>query len=217
MNTVRKESKADLRIRLQKERILCAAQTCFVDSGFNAASMATIAETAEMSPGLIYRYFENKNAIILAIIELQLEESRRRIRELHSSENLANRIIEYLQEPKTDGEKVMNSALYLEITAQATRDPQIAEALQRYDAMVCSELSDWLCRDEEQGGYGLPRSIASTRALMLLCMIEGVKLRGPRGPKFDRRKWRTTLDGMLQTLFAPPAPANCGYDTRQKP
>jgi len=205
MNTVRKESKAALRVRLQKERILCAAQACFVDSGFHAASMATIAETAEMSPGLIYRYFESKNAIILAIIELQLEESRRRIREMHSSENLANRIVDYLAGPKCDEKHLMDSALYLEITAQATRDPQIAEALQRYDAMVCSELGDWLCKSEEQGGYGLPRSIAPTRALMLLCMIEGVKLRGPRGPAFDREMLKTTLDEMLQSLFAPPA------------
>src|SRR3546814_11085391 len=35
--------------------------------------MASIAETAEMSAGLIYRYFENKNAIILAIVERQLQ------------------------------------------------------------------------------------------------------------------------------------------------
>ena len=32
--------------------------------------MAAIAEVAGMSPGLIYRYFDSKNAIILAIIVL---------------------------------------------------------------------------------------------------------------------------------------------------
>jgi len=207
MNTVRKESKAAQRSRLQRERILCAAQTCFIDSGFNAAGMATIAETAGMSPGLIYRYFESKNAIILAIIEQQLTQSRRRIRELHSSENLATKIVDYLAEPCAEEDQPMDSALYLEITAQATRDPQIAEALQRYDAMVCSELSDWLCRSPGEGGYGLPHPIAPSRALMLLCMIEGVKLRGPRGPAIDRQMLKTTLDGMLQSLFAPPAQA----------
>jgi len=204
MSTARKESKAAQRIRLQKERILCAAQACFIESGFNAAGMATIAETANMSPGLIYRYFDSKNAIILAIIEKQLAESRRRIRELHSSENLAQRIVDYLADPKSDENKLMDAALYLEITAQAARDPQIAEALQVYDAMVCSEFSDWLCRRVEEGGYGLPRSIAPSRALMLLSLIEGVKLRGPRGPSFDREMLKNTLEGMLMSLFAPP-------------
>lgn len=201
MSGTHKESKAAQRIRVQKERILCAAHTCFVDAGFNAASMATIAETAGMSAGLIYRYFDSKNAIILAIIEQQLKESRRKIRELHSSENLASKIVDYLADPKSEENKLMDSGLYLEITAQATRDPQIAEALQGYDAMVCSELSDWLCRSVEEGGYGLPRSIAPSRALMLLCLIEGVKLRGPRGPVFDGQMLKTTLDGMLQSLF----------------
>ncbi|MGD8359415.1 MAG: helix-turn-helix domain-containing protein, partial [Lysobacterales bacterium] len=73
------------RKQAQRERILSAAQACFVESGFHAASMANIAETAEMSPGLIYRYFESKNAIILAIIDKQLTVLRRRIRELHST------------------------------------------------------------------------------------------------------------------------------------
>ena len=55
----------------QRERILDAAQKCFVSHGFHAAGMALIAETANMSPGLIYRYFDSKSTIILAIIERQ--------------------------------------------------------------------------------------------------------------------------------------------------
>ena len=36
--------------RSQRERILEAATRCFIQHGFHAASMATISETAEMSP-----------------------------------------------------------------------------------------------------------------------------------------------------------------------
>ena len=64
------------RAEAQRERILCAAQRCFIEYGFHAASMASIAETAQMSAGLMYRYFENKSAIVLAIIERQLQEGR---------------------------------------------------------------------------------------------------------------------------------------------
>ena len=42
-------------------------------SGFHAASMAHIAQTADMSAGLIYRYFASKAAIVKAIIERHLE------------------------------------------------------------------------------------------------------------------------------------------------
>ncbi|MGA9573512.1 MAG: TetR/AcrR family transcriptional regulator [Lysobacterales bacterium] len=205
MSTTKKESKAVQRTRVQKERILAAAQSCFVESGFYAASMATIAETAGMSQGLIYRYFENKNAIILAIIEQQLTVARRRIRELHSSENLSSRMVEYFDEKECEEHNAMNQALYLEITAQAMRDSQIAEALHRYDTTVCSELGDWLHRSKQDGGYGLPESIATSRALMLLCLIEGIKLRGPRGPGLDRHMLGETLDELLDALVKQPA------------
>jgi AcrR family transcriptional regulator len=201
---VSKLSKAAQRSEVQRERILAAAQSCFVESGFYAASIATIAETAGMSQGLIYRYFENKNAIILAIIDKQLTIARRRIRELHSSENLSKRIIDYFDELGHEEENSMSTALYLEISAQATRDPQIATALRRYDITVCSELGDWLSRSREKGGYGLPEDIVPARALMLLCLIEGLKLRGPRGPALDRKILRETLDELVETLVAQP-------------
>jgi len=205
VNNAVNESKAVQRTRLQKERILAAARSCFVESGFYAASMAAIAETAGMSQGLIYRYFENKNAIILVIIEQQLKVARRRIRELHSSENLAKRIVDYLAEGEPDEDNAMNSVLYLEISAQATRDPQIAEALRGYDEAVCSELGDWLSRSKEEGGYGLPDAVVPARALMLLCLIEGLRLRGPRGVALDRRMLKKTLDELLSSLVAPAA------------
>ncbi len=53
------------RAEAQRDRILCAALKCFIEHGFHAASMANIAETAQMSAGLMYRYFDNKNAIVL--------------------------------------------------------------------------------------------------------------------------------------------------------
>ncbi|NMM78326.1 hypothetical protein B2J88_48645 [Rhodococcus sp. SRB_17] len=71
-----------------RKRILAAAKKCFVEYGFYTASMASIAETAEMSAGLIYRYFESKDAIILAIIEQQLHENRASIARLQSSHDI---------------------------------------------------------------------------------------------------------------------------------
>ena len=38
----------------QRDRILCAALKCFIEHGFHAASMASIADTAQMSAGLMY-------------------------------------------------------------------------------------------------------------------------------------------------------------------
>jgi AcrR family transcriptional regulator len=72
-------SRAQAHAGAQRARILAAATTCFAEHGFHAASMASIAEAARMSPGLMYRYFPSKSAIVLAIIERQLAESRAKI------------------------------------------------------------------------------------------------------------------------------------------
>src|SRR5690606_20893936 len=54
------------RAQAQRARIMAAARKCFVEYGFHAASMGNIAQQADMSAGLIYRYYASKSAIIIA-------------------------------------------------------------------------------------------------------------------------------------------------------
>ena len=52
----------------RRQQILNAAAQCFREHGFHGASIAQISKTAGMSAGHIYHYFENKEAIIAAIV-----------------------------------------------------------------------------------------------------------------------------------------------------
>lgn len=195
-------SKAEARTQAQRERILSAALSCFVERGFHAASMATIAETAGMSPGLIYRYFDSKDAIILAIIDRQLEIARGRIRELHASNDLVAGILEHFEEHDVGGGDSMSAALFLEMSAESTRNPAIAASLGRFDAMVRDELADWFGRSKEHGGHGLPKKVATERALMLVCLIEGLKVRRARDPGIDRTMLGRGVETFVDTLTA---------------
>jgi AcrR family transcriptional regulator len=49
--------------------ILDAAQRAFVENGFEASSITQIAAAADVSEGLIYRYFENKNDLLHRMLE----------------------------------------------------------------------------------------------------------------------------------------------------
>lgn len=184
----------------QRLRILAAAQQRFIESGFHSASMATIAETAGMSPGLIYRYFDSKNAIILAIIEQQLEIAQGRIRETRSTKDLCGGIVDYFNAHDTAGTVSMSAALFLEIAAEATRDPEIALAMSRFDRAVRAELVDWLQRSPEDGGYGLDERAATERALVLTLLMEGLKMRKVREPGLDGRILRSALDTLIGAL-----------------
>src|SRR5215210_7638744 len=64
MVTPRTEIPAD-----RRKQILQAAMVCFAQRGFHVASMHDISTEAGISVGLIYRYFENKEAVISAMAE----------------------------------------------------------------------------------------------------------------------------------------------------
>lgn len=190
-------SKAGERARAQRNRILEAAQQRFIENGFHAASMANIADTAGMSAGLIYRYFDNKSAIILAIVERQLELLRDDIklnRKIDLVEELATH---YGRSFNKDG-RGMNPALLLEISAEATRDPQVATALDRYDSTLRSALCKWLVEL-----HGVPAAVAPARALMLQTLVEGLKLRETREPDLDRALLRAALEDVVPLLLNP--------------
>lgn len=194
-------AKAGTRADAQRDRILCAALKCFIEHGFHAASMANIADAAQMSAGLMYRYFANKNAIVLAIIERQLEEKRCVIRQLHSSTDIAARLLETFEQWRARDPHVMSAALFLEMSAEATRNPQIAGALRSADTLTRAEFQTWLSRSRNEGGMGLPEDIAASRALLLQCVVEGLALRAVREPDLDPDRLQSTLDDLFARLL----------------
>jgi len=191
------------RAEAQRERILCAAQKCFIEYGFHAASMASIAETAQMSAGLMYRYFENKNAIVLAIIERQLEEGRAQIARMHTSSELAAQLFDVFSRWQARDPAVMNAALFLEMSAQATRDPQIAEALRSSDELIFADFKAWMTRNREDGGLGLPPESVATRAFLLQCFIKGLTVSAVRQPGLEPGALRDAIDKAVDRLLSP--------------
>jgi len=186
----------------QRERILEAATRCFIQHGFHSASVATISEAAEMSPGLIYRYFENKNAIILAIVEAQLEVFKRRLCSLHSTGALAEAMLDYFESHDKELYGSASAPLFLEISAEATRDPDIAKAVRRIDSTVRTALAKWFHRGREEGGYGLPAGAAEDAAVALVLLADGLKARKARDPDLDRRILKNAINRMVGTITA---------------
>ena len=183
----------------QRDRILSAAQRCFVEHGFHAASMANIAESSGMSAGLIYRYFHSKQEIILAIIERQLDQRRADIARLsHSSDLVAGAVDLFVQWRDAD----QRAALFLEMTAEASRNPQIAEALRKADLVSRDDFRSWLTRSAEHGGLGLPNDLTEPRAIALQSLVEGLAIRAVREPDLDPETLRAALAQVIPQLLS---------------
>jgi AcrR family transcriptional regulator len=185
----------------QRERILNAAQSCFIKHGFHSAGMALVAEAAEMSPGLIYRYFPSKSAIILAIIERQLEEARTDIRKLYGARDFASGVFDCFDQWRSADPLVMNATLFLEMSAEASRDPAIASALRASDLALREELSNWMSADPAQGGRGMPPELARVRAIGLVCFVEGLAVRALREPDLSPEALKAAIGNFLTGLF----------------
>lgn len=201
-STAKPTAKAAARAQAQRERILVAAQQCFVVHGFHAASMASIAETAGMSAGLIYRYFKGKNDIILAIIERQLEEARADVAKLHSSSDLVGGIAEVFQQWQANDPSITSAALFLELTAEATRDPEIAAATHASDKVFRADLAAWFARSAADGGLGVPQDQVATRVLILQSLIEGLAMRAISQPDLTVDQVKAALNQFLPSLLA---------------
>lgn len=184
----------------QRERILNAAQQCFIDYGFHAAGMARIAQTAGMSPGLIYRYFESKNAIVLAIIERQLQEKRADISALGEEVDLRPRVAQLFDSWRERDPAVMNAALFLEMSSEASRNPDIATALAAADRTSGADFRGWLQQRARAGGAEPDDREIRVRALALGCLIEGLAVRAVREPDIEPEVLQATLDLLLPQL-----------------
>jgi AcrR family transcriptional regulator len=71
----------DLLIAARREQILGAATRVFAEKGFSRATTREVAREAGVSEGTIYNYFEDKEALLMAIMD-KLNETERRAEDL---------------------------------------------------------------------------------------------------------------------------------------
>jgi AcrR family transcriptional regulator len=59
----------------KREELISAARRLFIEDGFEATSMAHLARTAGVAPNTIYWYFEDKDAVLIAVLEAALADA----------------------------------------------------------------------------------------------------------------------------------------------
>ena len=209
MSPATAKGRRDARAQAQRDRILDAAQKCFTERGFHGASMSMIAETTDMSPGLIYRYFAGKSELIHGIVSRQIEVMADDLEMFKSgNRDAAAFIVDRFREgtavciTSASPAQMLEPALVLEIVAESGRDPIIASALDTLDRHIDDALGDWLSRPLAQGGQGVPAQHLPARILILRSLLDGLKMRQARHPDMDPDLLRAALDTALRGLRA---------------
>lgn len=56
-------------VEKKKQEIIAAAQTLVIQHGVEVFSMRKLAEEIHMTPGILYHYFQNKEALLGAVVK----------------------------------------------------------------------------------------------------------------------------------------------------
>ena len=133
----------------RRTQILDAAVVCFAKHGFHQASMHDISAEAGISVGLIYRYFENKEAVISAMAARHKKE----IHEVVERARLAPTLLESLEILFTahccEKSPKVQSAFVVDLYAEAARNPQIAELVSDVLTTAMDGVTDVIARSPE--------------------------------------------------------------------
>lgn len=201
MSTAEKKHNDPERAQSRRNQVLNAAETCFKRSGFHGASMAEISKAAGMSAGHIYNYFDNKDAIIAAFVEKNVE----RVSAL--MENLGKQA-DPLQSMIDDADRSVREhfdpdgwALPLEIAAEAARNPSIAEVVHDADRRSRDEFRVLLRSARAQ--HQLANDDRTLDELMdiLITLYQGLRPRIVHNPDLDKDALVANVRATLKLLL----------------
>jgi AcrR family transcriptional regulator len=138
----------------RRSQILDAALSCFAKRGFHQASMHDISAEAGISVGLIYRYFENKEAVISAMADRHKKE----IGEVLERARQAPTLLESLEILFTahccEDEPRVISAFVVDLYAEASRNPRVADLVRDVLKTAMDGVRDLIARAPEGQNVG---------------------------------------------------------------
>jgi TetR/AcrR family transcriptional repressor of uid operon len=141
----------------RRTQILDAALVCFAKRGFHQASMHDISAEAGISVGLIYRYFENKDAVISAMADRHKKEIHQVLdRAQHAPTLLESLEILFTAHCCEDAPQLV-SAFVVDLYAEASRNPRVADLVRDVLQTAMNGVTDLIARspEAENASHGL--------------------------------------------------------------
>jgi TetR/AcrR family transcriptional repressor of uid operon len=198
----------------RRTQILEAAVVCFAKRGFHQASMHDISAEAGISVGLIYRYFQNKEAVIAAMADRHKNE----ISDLLERAGQAPGLLEALEIIFTahcceDSPKVL-SAFVVDLYAEASRNPAVADLVRDVLNTAMDGVTKLIARSPEGQNAAngqTPRELAElifavARGMLMLDILLPQEMTAAerRGKQLGvtRRLWRVLFKSETDASYA---------------
>ncbi len=148
--------------------ILADIRPVFAQKGFDGASMQDLALAASMSAGNFYRYFASKEAIVEAMIAVDLAELTRDFQMIQNAPVPLDLLRQILADRVRMHRDNCDGALWAEMNAAAQRRPVVAFAMARMEEAIIGYLVQIFCREMGCAADQAPPEYHQTAALVVL-------------------------------------------------
>lgn len=193
---------ADPLARAERQgQILDAAHICFLRRGFHATTTAEISAEAGISVAGLYQYFENKEALVLALVEKDLDLGIALIDQLREADDFLFVVEQILGALATDPVIESMARLRVEIVAEASRSPIFAEMLVASDVRMTAALVHVIVTAQDRGQID-PDIDPHEIALAVSCLCDGIYGRLCL-PKTARGPFVSASLAMIRRTIAP--------------
>lgn len=183
-------------------QILDAALICFAKRGFHQTSMHDISAEAGVSVGLIYRYFQNKEAVIAAMADRHKQEIQEVLERARKAPSLLESLEILFTAHCCENEPRVISAFVVDLYAEASRNPAVADLVRDVLKTAMDGLVDLIARSPEAAmapNHLTPDELAElifavTRGMLMRDVLQPQEMtaaeRRARQLEVTRRLWR---------------------------
>lgn len=181
--------------------ILAAAEGCFVRKGFQGTSISEICAAAGISPGHLYHYFDNKEAIVEAIASLRFETATTGFRQILAGPDPFStwvRQVSQLMFAKTTGN------LLIELLAESSRNPIVAGLIREQNERVINLLSDVIRAGQAEGKLDPSLDPRLAASVLQAAVLDGVKALSIREPNIDQAAVGKMIELLITRFLGKP-------------
>ena len=190
----------------RRTRILDAAERCFARDGFHGATMQAICREAGISAGALYLYFASKEALIEGITARDRDDILAQFAAASGEGDFINPIGDLLR-TCVFGQSPEKATLCIEIGAEATRNPAIAETMSRFDAEIRASIHHLLSQAKAAGKID-PQAPLEDIVIAMALIGDGLFWRRAVDPTFDPARALPQIMSMVAALVRPQAPVH---------
>jgi AcrR family transcriptional regulator len=153
-----------------------------------------------MSPGHIYHFFENKEAIIAAIVEREMEAITELVDGFDKATDIFNTMIQGVDQGLERKTRPQHAALWIEVWAETARNPDIAQIVRTGDNMVKTRLEALHGRARQTRGLKSAFTDKTTTEL-IMALFSGLSIRTVLNPEMDKKEVAKLLKIVVKTVL----------------